>query len=141
MHVGIMDAGQGPWCAKRAGLTQTAPVVEPGGAVTAAAVAKRCTPHSVWQDVLPQTRFAHHPPWSQKLPDHLRHVCAFSSDDNFAKLYERVKAAHTVVFYCDHGIHRSPDRAPKCVAQPSGRRCLLAMDCLQWTAPTVLLTQ
>jgi hypothetical protein len=37
-----------------------------------------------------------------------------SVSHSFAKLYERVKAAHTVVFFCDHG-HRSPARATKCV--------------------------
>ncbi len=47
------------------------------------------------------------------------HAAAFLAHSShshlFVKLYERVKAAHTVVFYCDHGRSRSPDRATKCV--------------------------
>jgi hypothetical protein len=42
-------------------------------------------------------------------------MCLDSSDESLAALYERVKAAHTVVFYCDHGCNRSPARATKCV--------------------------
>ncbi len=48
-------------------------------------------------------------------PAFLAHSSVLPVSHSFAKLYERVKAAHTVVFYCDHGRNRSPDRATKCV--------------------------